>query len=886
MTRVYISPTFNGPDRGDGGIRRVVEAQNKWLPTFGIELVDNIKHADVAAFHAGKWEDIPAGLPVVAHTHGLYWAEYEWPSYLSDVNSDVLNTLRCADAITAPSRWVADALARGMWADCEVLYHGIEPDEWHPGTNRGYVLWNKTRIDPVCDPLPVTELALLVPGQRFVSTYARGFSKPDNIELTGNMPYTAQKKLIQDAAVYLATSRETFGIGTLEAMACGVPVLGFDFGGQPEIIVHKEHGYLAAPGDYDDLVRGLEWCLKHRQRVGASARRRVLEHFNWRTRIAPYSDLYRRLHEESRDRPRVSVVITNYNLGEYLPKAVESAKEQRTDGLTVEIVVVDDASTEPVPADILNDPTIKVIRNPKNLYLAGALNVGVEAATGEYIIPLDADNRLAPGALSVLTDALDNDRTLDIAYGKLHLVTPNDADGFVSGWPPAEASNALQVQNRNQISSTALYRKKVWSRVGGYRRRCHTAEDADFWSRALALGFTGRRVTDAVTLVYLDRQDSMSHVQKDWLWSSWYKWSVGRNRAITTGGPIRIHDRPLVSVVIPVGPGHKHLVVDALDSVQAQSNTFADWEAIVVNDTGEPLPWVHPWAKVVGASGGVRQGVSAARNRGIDASRGTHILFLDADDYLHPDALYHLYNTALSSQCPKCFVYTDWFVAETGEARTVRDFNSDEVLHRLPYPVTCLYRKEDLIQGNIRFDESLKNGWEDWDFAIQAVAKSGLCGIHISAPLLHYRLSTGTLRQAAGADRDRLHALITEKWADYVSGEKTNMAGGCGACGGGRYPSIMEAVVNNGVFDGIDLEKDTTILQYNSPPEWTGARSYLGQVTGNRYKFTPEGDMRTQRVYNQDVPGLLSLGFFTTVGTEVGKVQPLQASGPPAKEAA
>ena len=70
--------------------------------------------------------------------------------------------------------------------------------------------------------------------------------------------------------VYLSTSQETFGIGTVEALAAGVPVLGWASGGNLDIVQHMKTGYLAEVGDYDDLQRGLELVHRQPERVGAA----------------------------------------------------------------------------------------------------------------------------------------------------------------------------------------------------------------------------------------------------------------------------------------------------------------------------------------------------------------------------------------------------------------------------------------------------------------------------------------------------------------------------------------------------------------------------------------------------------------------------------------
>ena len=52
----------------------------------------------------------------------------------------------------------------------------------------------------------------------------------------------------------------------MEALACGVPCVGFNIGGIPEMIDHKENGYVAVAGDIEDLTAGIQWVLAEADR--------------------------------------------------------------------------------------------------------------------------------------------------------------------------------------------------------------------------------------------------------------------------------------------------------------------------------------------------------------------------------------------------------------------------------------------------------------------------------------------------------------------------------------------------------------------------------------------------------------------------------------------
>lgn len=869
MVNVFITPRFEGPDTGEGGIRRVVEAQRKYLPDYGVNIVTNVDDADVVAAHAVEWPRTTK--PVVSHNHGLYWAEYEWAQWALNANRAVIDSLHRADAVTAVSQWTAKAIERNTMISPTVVYHGIDAQEWTPnakGAHKGYVLWNKTRVDQICDPTSMQSLATLCPDVQFVTTYG---SPEKNVEVTGKVPYEDAKQYVTDAAVYLCTARETFGIGTLEAMAAGVPVLGWAWGGQLEIIDHKVNGWLSRPGDFADLEKGLRYCLEHRVTMGKAARKKVLAQFTWQKAIKEYADLYVKVldAEKARDGIRVSVVIPCYNLGTLIEDTVRSVAQQPalTSG-EVEIVIVDDASTDNsgTVCDGLADrfTGITVIHNATNQYLAGALNTGIAAAKGKYIIPIDADNMLGDGCLPILADALDNNNSLDIVYGAMQVIEESGKE-WVSTWPQ-DFNFGQQLGHHNQIPSTAMYRKKMWERVGGYRRRCRTAEDADFWCRVTSYGARPKKVTDMVTLKYRDRHDSMSHTVADWPWEKWYPWHRDPKMSPPISpfsGPIWTYEPPRISVIIPVGPGHTHLVVDAVDSLVSQD--FRHWECIVINDSGTPIPWIHPFVTVLDTGG--NRGAAFTRNMGFEAARAKLVLPLDADDYLQPNALSAFWETW---QKVGGYIYSDWIVQETGEIKETEDYDCAAIKYRLPHAVTALYTKE-MWKAVGGFDDKL-DAWEDWDFII-ALAAKGYCGARLPLPLVQYRINSGTRREELYARRDVLIENIKVKWQKYYAGDEPMPCGGCG--GQARVQSAQEVMAASGPATPSNNGGDNLVLlEYVG--KVSGPITFRGQKTGTQYRFGLDVSHKLKYVHKDDLDGFEGRTDFVR-----GKppVELLQAAG-------
>lgn len=814
MIRVYISPTYTGRDQADGGIRRVVEAQVRYLPQFGVEVVDHPAAADLLAIH-GTMIPERDDVPIVNHNHGLYWREYEWPLWADGANRAVIDRLLRADAVTAPSRWVANAIRRGTLLDPEVVHHGVDTDAWTPGESQGYVLWNKARVDAVSDPSAVVELAVRCPELPFVTT---GGALMTNVHVTGPVPLEQMRTLVGHAGVYLATVRETFGIGTLEALACGVPVVGWDFGGQVEIVT-PETGILVPFGDYDALAAAVRRAMAERASFSAAARADAIARWQWPARIQQYADLYRRvLMAERADRPRTSVVITSYNLNRFLPEAYASAVEQAD-----EVIVVDDCGTEGAK-DVL-PPDARVVRPPENLGLSGARNFGAALATGKYLLFLDADDMLPQGALSVLADALDHNRSLHIAYGPLDVINESGGGRKRNPWPQ-DFDWRGQIAHLNQLHYAAMWRRDAFVRSGGYRTRHWRAEDASLWTRVTSYGLRAARVTDVPTLLYRMRDGSKSreegrqYADKDGDWTAEFPFRVGDGTGAggadarargdrphpwrvpfgAPGGgtrkawPVPHHQSPAVSIVIPVGPGHARYLVDALDSLQAQD--IDAWEAIVVNDTGERLDLPgHRWARVLDVSRidgdrVLRMGAGAARNWGVDHALSPLVLFLDADDMLAPGALRALLTRYAEGDAT--FVYGDCLVAKTHldqpiETLRAAEFSAQHWLMRaarqegLGLPaVTMLIATEDAPT----FDEELP-AWEDGDAYLQLCAR-GATGARVDVPVLTYRILSGQRREIGEKDVTRLRRLFAKRYTETIAMAKRT-------CCGGNAPAILAA---------------------------------------------------------------------------------------------
>jgi len=185
--------------------------------------------------------------------------------------------------------------------------------------------------------------------------------------------------------------------------------------------------------------------------------------------------------------PLVSIIIPFFRQDDYLAEAVESIEAQTYRNF--EIIVVDDGSEASSVKDLLGgcqvDP-LKIIRHDRNQGPSAARNTAVRMSAGQLILPLDADDKLAPDFLQETMVAFADDPGLGAVFTSVQLCG-DDA----SVWhPDCSLSRLLCYGSPN----TFLYKREMFDSVGGYNTRLRLGENTDFWLRAQLFGWRFRHV--------------------------------------------------------------------------------------------------------------------------------------------------------------------------------------------------------------------------------------------------------------------------------------------------------------------------------------------------------------------------------------------------------
>jgi glycosyltransferase involved in cell wall biosynthesis len=207
----------------------------------------------------------------------------------------------------------------------------------------------------------------------------------------------------------------------------------------------------------------------------------------------------------------VSIVIPCYNQGHFLGEAIASAGAQ--ENFVSEIVVVDDGSTDETPAVAARGGLVTYIRQERR-GLSEARNSGWRAASGDYVVFLDADDRLLLGAIEAGIEAFGrcpqaafvfghyelidehgavlptwrelrttDDRTF--TTGDFELVLPDGRRGGRSPQPHRASDHYTAILRRNYISMHAavVYRRAILEETSGFDPGLSALEDYELYLR-------------------------------------------------------------------------------------------------------------------------------------------------------------------------------------------------------------------------------------------------------------------------------------------------------------------------------------------------------------------------------------------------------------------
>lgn len=258
------------------------------------------------------------------------------------------------------------------------------------------------------------------------------------------------------------------------------------------------------------------------------------------------------LDRPSRGQPLVSIIVPCFNHGLFLPACLQAIRDQ--DYPELEVVVVDDASSDPdtqrLMDELEDEGWATVIRQPRNRGPSAARNAALEIVRGRYVLPVDADNLLLPGAVGRLVAQVQcAGETIGFIYPNLQFFG-NRNDLFA-----APDYNLHALLAGNYCDTCSLFDRAVFD--AGIRFADDIELGHEDWDLMLQLADRGVRGQPAhgKTLLYrkhgFTRSDSVEYAAE-----AFHLGIAARHPALFADAAIKPRDCPGLSVV----------VLDAIDS--------------------------------------------------------------------------------------------------------------------------------------------------------------------------------------------------------------------------------------------------------------------------------------------------------------------------------
>lgn len=223
-------------------------------------------------------------------------------------------------------------------------------------------------------------------------------------------------------------------------------------------------------------------------------------------------------HSPEQELIRTSVVIPCYNQGRFLAEAIQSVLDQ--DYPNKEVIVVNDGSSDNTSGVAASFGDLIVYIEQPNGGAARARNTGIQAAQGEHIAFLDADDVCFPGRLALQASILSHFPPIGLVAGDAHLIdSAGNSLGLkssVSGAPANTEDFRWETVGYCATTSTVMVRRACFESVGYFEERevvrnagedwlCWVKISHDFSMRYLSEATTGYRVHDTNLTRFTDR---------------------------------------------------------------------------------------------------------------------------------------------------------------------------------------------------------------------------------------------------------------------------------------------------------------------------------------------------------------------------------------------
>ena len=286
--KLFVVPTVT--PNSAGGVFAVIAAHERLLKRRGVQYTKREKDADLVIVHALA---STTRRPDVFHSHGFYpTAQDGWDSRFTGANEQLINTMMTARAVVSVSELAAEVMRRDFHIQPNIIRNGVDFRETkRGGVIDGWVLWPKMDTNPTCDPAPIKWLAEKRTDLRLASLV----SLDRRIHAFGRLPRDRFLAILRECSIYLGTTRENNSMGSMEALASGIPLVGFNWGFNREWLQSGNGCELVEPGDMEGLSKAITRVIFHWHDYHNQAREYAKANFGWDEPVEMIYKLYQGL---------------------------------------------------------------------------------------------------------------------------------------------------------------------------------------------------------------------------------------------------------------------------------------------------------------------------------------------------------------------------------------------------------------------------------------------------------------------------------------------------------------------------------------------------------------------------------------------------------------
>jgi glycosyltransferase involved in cell wall biosynthesis len=199
--------------------------------------------------------------------------------------------------------------------------------------------------------------------------------------------------------------------------------------------------------------------------------------------------------------PALSIIIPAYNAGGYLEETIRAVLKE--DFQDLELIVINNASTDDTASILenirkeLNDPRLRILRNPTTIPACENINLGIVHAKGEFIKVICADDLPAAGSLQRQVEALQKHPGVVLVTGARVIINAKGRRLFTTNRLGGEGvTDGKEAIKRCALAATniigdpvhVMWRKSAMERVGSFEPSVRYATDLDYWLKLLSVG--------------------------------------------------------------------------------------------------------------------------------------------------------------------------------------------------------------------------------------------------------------------------------------------------------------------------------------------------------------------------------------------------------------